>query len=144
MLRSCRYCGRVHDGKQKCPQREDAERKRWMNRKHTDALQFRRTNMWTNKSIDIRTRDRYICLCCKAQLPGTVIQLNTKNLSVHHIVPIEEDYNMRLSDSNLITVCDVHHEMCEAEQISRDTQRYLVEQSMRENGDTNDDVCVVL
>ena len=143
MLKSCKYCGRIHDTKYVCEQKDIAEKKRMSNRKATNALRFRRTTAWTNKSIDIRTRDKYMCLCCKAQLPGTVKQYNTSNLSVHHIVPIEEDYDLRQEDSNLITVCDVHHEMCEAEQISRDTQRYLVDESMRDNGDIDDDFCIV-
>ena len=143
MLKSCKYCGRIHDTKYVCEQKDIAEKKRMSNRKATNALRFRRTTVWTNKIIDIRTRDKYMCLCCKAQLPGTVKQYNTSNLSVHHIVPIEEDYNLRLEDGNLMTVCDVHHEMCEAEQISRDTQRYLVDESMRENGDIDDDFCIV-
>ena len=143
MLKSCKYCGRIHDTKYVCEQKDIAEKKRMSNRKATNALRFRRTTVWTNKSIDIRTRDKYMCLCCKAQLPGTVKQYNTSNLSVHHIVPIEEDYNLRLEDGNLMTVCDVHHEMCEAEQISRDTQRYLVDESMRENCDIDDDFCIV-
>ena len=95
MLKSCKYCGRIHDTKYVCEQKDIAEKKRMSNRKATNALRFRRTTVWTNKSIDIRTRDKYMCLCCKAQLPGTVKQYNTSNLSVHHIVPIEEDYAKR-------------------------------------------------
>ena len=67
-----------------------------------------------------------MCVCCNAQLVGTINRYNTQNLSVHHIVPIEEDYNRRLDDDNLITVCDVHHELCEAGEIKRDQQRELI------------------
>lgn len=63
-------------------------------------------------------------------LIGTTRQLNTYDLSVHHIVPIEEDYQLRLSNENLITLCAVHHEMCEAEEITRDNQRQLVRESI--------------
>lgn len=76
-----------------------------------------------------------MCLCCKAELPATRIKYNTENLSVHHIVPLEEDYSMRLSRENLMTVCGTHHEMCEAGVIDRDTQRALVEESMRAAGE---------
>ncbi len=130
MLKSCKYCGRIHEVKDVCDQRKKAEEKRWQNRKVTDALKFRRTNGWTNKSVRIRERDNYLCLCCRANMPGTIRQYNTTNLSVHHIVPIEEDYNKRLADDNLITVCDVHHEMCEAGKISRDQQMKLVTESI--------------
>lgn len=64
-------------------------------------------------------------------LIGTTRQLNTYDLSVHHIVPIEEDYQLRLSNENLITLCSVHHEMCEAGEITRDNQRQLVRESIK-------------
>ena len=58
--------------------------------------------------------------------------------SVHHITPIQEDYEQRLDGANLITVCQTHHEMCEAGIIDRDTQRMLVKESMREAGEDAD------
>lgn len=126
MLKSCKYCGRIHEVKEVCEQKRKAEERRWANRKQTNATIFRKSNAWTNKSIHIRNRDNYMCLCCMAQMVGTVNRYNTRNLSVHHIVPIEEDYGKRLDDDNLITVCDVHHEMCEAGEITREQQRELV------------------
>ena len=131
MLRSCPYCSRIHDTRIKCGPMVTAIRRR-QNRQGTDADRFRRTNAWTEKSIHIRERDHYMCLCCKAQLVGTVEQIQTEGLSVHHIVPIEEDYSKRLDDDNLMTVCTVHHEMCEANKITRDMQRKLVEDSTKE------------
>ena len=126
MLKSCKYCGRIHDSKLICKQKKEAEERRWTNRKQSNASMFRRSNAWTNKSIDIRKRDNYMCACCKAELKGMIIRYNTHNLSVHHIIPINEDYNKRLDDDNLITVCDIHHEMCEAGEITREQQIELV------------------
>ena len=57
MLKSCKYCGRIHEAKAVCDPKRIAQEKRWANRKQTDALMFRRTNAWTNKSITIRARD---------------------------------------------------------------------------------------
>lgn len=141
MLKSCKYCGRVHEEKYVCEPKKKAQEKRWQNRNQTNALLFRRSNQWTDKSIHIRQRDRYMCLCCKAQMMGTVVRYNTRNLSVHHIVPIEEDYSRRLDDSNLITVCDVHHEMCESGEISREQQKALVTDG--EGGSLNDAPVVI-
>lgn len=138
MLRSCKYCGRIHEEKNVCNQKKVAEEKRWANRKQTNALKFRRTNTWTDKSMHIRNRDKYMCLCCMAQFPGTVIRYNTRNLSVHHIIPIEEDYDKRLDDNNLITVCNVHHEMCESGEITREQQRELVVISMESDVGDNE------
>lgn len=126
MLKSCKYCGRIHEEKNKCAQRIKAEAIRQEKRKQTDAVFFRKTYLWTNKSKAVRKRDAYMCLCCLAELKGTVKKYNTENISVHHITPIVEDFSKRLDEFNLISVCDIHHEMCEAGEISRETQRALV------------------
>ena len=130
MLKSCRYCGRIHDSKRICTQKKEAEQARWENRKQTKALMFRRSSKWTEKSVQIRERDNYMCLCCRAMLARTKKQFNTEDISVHHIVPIEEDYEQRLEDENLITVCEKHHEMCEAGKISRAVQKALAKESI--------------
>lgn len=132
MLKSCKYCGRVHEEKQVCIQKQQAEEKRQKNRKGSFAHEFRKTNAWTKKSIEIRRRDGFLCLCCKAELPGTIQKYNPYALSVHHIVPIREDRNKRLDNGNLITVCDVHHEMCESGEISRQQQTELVYLSLKD------------
>ena len=126
MLKSCKYCGKIHDGSIKCEARKRADQKRWELQKKSGAQKFRSTNGWTSKSIQIRKRDQYLCLCCRANLKGTITQYNTEDLSVHHITPIEEDYESRFDDLNLMTVCATHHEMCESGEISRDIQRELV------------------
>ena len=144
MLRSCKYCGRIHDAKEICAQKKQAEKRRWEKRKQTKATQFRRSDAWTEKSIRIRQRDKYMCLCCKAMLKGTIQQYNTKDLSVHHITPIEEDYDLRLEDENLITVCGIHHEMCEAEEISRDVQRDLAVRSIQEDTNGEESALIVM
>ena len=126
MLKSCKYCGRIHDGKYVCNKKEEAEQRRWANRKNTKAVVFRRSYTWTEKSIAIRKRDNYMCVCCLANMQGTINQHNTQGLSVHHITPINEDYNKRLDSDNLITVCEKHHELCEGGIISREEQRALI------------------
>jgi 5-methylcytosine-specific restriction endonuclease McrA len=130
MLKSCKYCGRIHEEKMECRQKKEAQEKRWNARKKTGAAVFRKSSAWTAKSRQVRQRDCYMCLCCKENMVGTDRQYNSRELSVHHITPIEEDYSMRLEEENLITVCAVHHEMCEAGEISRDMQRQLVLASM--------------
>lgn len=130
MLRSCKYCGKIHDVAERCAGKKAADEKRWASKKDTPTNRFRHKQVWRDKSLDIRWRDQYLCLCCRAKLPGTLVQYQTENLSVHHITPLVEDFDGRLDDANLITVCDVHHEMCERGDISRDTQRELVRESM--------------
>lgn len=137
MLRSCQYCGRVHDTTYICPQKEAAVERR-ENRSNTHkadaaSTHVRHKNYWKKLSKTVRHRDMNLCLCCKAKLEGTVRQYNTEKLSVHHIVPINEDETKAFDQRNLITVCQVHHDMCEKGQISREKQRKLVRESIRRN-----------
>lgn len=135
MLKSCKYCGHIHEERHMCSQKKEAEERRQKKNKETKALQFRRSQAWTHKSIEVRKRDSYMCVCCKAQEAGTVFRYNTRDLSVHHITPVEEDYGLRLDGSNLITVCPAHHKMCETGEIPRDRQRSLALGFMVEEGE---------
>lgn len=126
MLKSCQYCGRIHDTKDECDPKRKAREARQGSRRRSSAYVFHKSKAWTRKSIQVRERDHYTCVCCKAKLEGTLDQYNTEDLSVHHITPIEEDYSLRLDEDNLITVCRLHHEMCEAGKIPRDVQRSLI------------------
>lgn len=132
MLKSCKYCGRIHDAQYICPQK--AKRIEGHNYRHgTDADRFRRTLAWTEMSRRVRDRDYYMCLCCADGIPkddGTYTDIETDNISVHHIIPIEEDFDLRLDETNLISVCSRHHLMCESEQISKDKQYELVRKSI--------------
>ena len=124
MLRSCKYCGRTHDTVYICPQK--AARIKAMNYRHTTtADKFRHTLAWTNMSKRVRDRDHYMCLCCADGIAkdGKINLIETDDLSVHHIEPIEENYDLRLDETNLITVCGRHHEMCESQLISKEKQR---------------------
>ena len=40
-------------------------------------------------------------------------------LSVHHIEPLEEAWDLRLDENNLITLCSHHHEQAEAGKLPR-------------------------
>lgn len=46
-------------------------------------------------------------------------RINAADIEVHHIVPIHEDYDRRLDDDNLISLCREHHEAAEANMIKR-------------------------
>lgn len=120
MLRSCQYCGRVHDTRYMCPQKEKRikERQSYKKKEGRKIQVFRRSERWRRKSADIRTRDRYCCQICKRNLYGAK-RIETEGISVHHIVPIAEDWDARLDDSNLISLCGWHHEMAEKGEIPR-------------------------
>ena len=119
MLRTCARCGTLHNHNYVCTKGKS------INKKDTEANRFRRTTKWTKKSNDIRSRDNYLCRCCIAQIYETTYQYNYKDLGVHHIVPLEEDFDLRLDDDNLITLCPYHHQLSEDGIIDRDILRLL-------------------
>lgn len=128
MLRSCKYCGKIHDTKHDCGRKP-------VYKKTTGGkgYYFRKSEAWTKKSLEIRERDGYLCQICVRKLHGTIRQFNYDALSVHHIVPVNEDYERRLENGNLLTVCRIHHEMCEDGLISRDEQLQIAKEQERIN-----------
>lgn len=122
MLKSCQYCGRIHDSKYICEKR--ASRKK----QTTEADKFRWTSKWQKKRDEIKKRDLYLCQICIRELYNTVTKYNTEDLSVHHNIPINEDYNKRLDNNNLLTVCSYHHEMCEDGEIPREEVQIIIDE----------------
>lgn len=120
MLKSCKYCGKIHDSKYNCP------RKPVRDNKATDIDKFRWTKAWQKKRNQINKRDNYMCQICIRKLYGTQHQYNYEDIEVHHIVSIAEDYSLRLEDSNLICLCSHHHKMAELKKISKEELRIIV------------------
>lgn len=112
MLKSCKYCGRIHDSKFDCGHKRYKP-------SNNGQDNYRCRSAWTKKSIAIRERDHYLCQVCYRKLYGTYKQYNCDNVSVHHIVPIAEDSRKVYDDTNLITLCDMHHKQADMGQIPR-------------------------
>lgn len=94
----CPRCGGYHNVGEQCPKRINYQKK------PTAANRFRQTYIWRQKAEDIKKRDNYLCMYCKEHGRYTF-----KNISVHHITPINADYDRRLDDDNLITLCAECH-----------------------------------
>lgn len=123
MLKSCQYCGRIHDSKLICSKKPKKQRQ------ITEIDKFRWTGIWQKKREEIKKRDLSLCQICIRELYNTKVKYNTECLGVHHNIPIKEDYNKRLENDNLLTVCDYHHELCENGNIPREeVQRIINEQ----------------
>ncbi len=118
MLKTCSVCGKIHDFNKIC--------KRPKRKNKSEANQFRKTNKWTEKSKSIRQRDNYLCQICITGKYDTSYQYTYKELEVHHIIPLNEDYSKRLDSDNLITLCRYHHEMAESGAISREELQEIV------------------
>lgn len=108
MKKACCYCGKIHLRSEVCP-KKPAQKPR----DHAADL-FRSSRRWKLKREEIKRRDGYRCRACLAELPGTLRRVNPYRLSVHHIHPLSERYDLRLDDDNLITLCAAHHEAAES------------------------------
>lgn len=126
-LKSCVYCGRVHSTDIICPKKPIKKRFK----KSTDKDKYRSTKSWQVKREDIKRRDRYMCQICFRNLYNTQKKINCVNLSVHHIVPLEEDFELREEDTNLITLCEYHNHLAEKDKIKRDELYAIVKEQMK-------------
>ena len=77
---------------------------------------FRGSPKWKAARRAARERDRNACRWCLAR--GDLV---TDGLSVHHIIPLEEDFGLRAEPANLITLCSACHEAAEAGRIPRES-----------------------
>ncbi|HPZ75313.1 MAG TPA: HNH endonuclease, partial [Candidatus Pacearchaeota archaeon] len=73
---------------------------------------------WREKRNQIIERDKYLCQMSLREDPPRYVYTN---LEVHHIIPIEEDWDKRLDDDNLITLSEEYHEKAERGEIPRET-----------------------
>lgn len=118
MMKSCSYCGRVHRAGETCPKKPKKTRDYHKNR---EVSVFRGDRAWKGKRDAVKSRDMHLCRLC---LDGTYGDYRhaygfRPPLEVHHIVPLEEDYSKRLDEDNLITLCPVHHKLCDANKVPR-------------------------
>ena len=119
MLKSCQYCGRIHDSAYICEQKAQAIARRQA-KKDNKIEQFRGSPAWKEKRAEIRERDSQVCQVCIRGLYKPVRKYETDGLQVHHIKPIAIDWDSRLDNDILITLCSRHHEMAEAGEIPAD------------------------
>ena len=71
------------------------------------------------RAVDIimKKRDGYLCQICLRKQYKTMKQYQSKELEVHHIIPLKEDISMGLEGENLITLCTYHHKMADRGEI---------------------------
>lgn len=121
MKKSCSYCGGIHDKWDICPMKpkEDYVIK-------DEIYEFRNSYAWQKKREAIKERDRYLCIACLNNLPGTDKPLNREELSVHHIQPLRTNFDKRLDENNLITLCETHHSMADRGILSAKTLKNLL------------------
>lgn len=105
---SCAYCRKIHDKSYDCGKKPTWGKGSYKKMKY-DKDRFRSTAAWQKKAEEIKERDHYLCQICFRNLYRTTSRLNSTELSVHHVVPLKEAYELRLENDNLITLCGRHH-----------------------------------
>lgn len=111
---TCSKCGVVKRG-HICPHRKSRQKSG-----DRESDKFRNTKRWQIKREEIKVRDKYLCQLCIRNLYNTLDILNFNSIEVHHITSIQEDYNRRLDNDNLISLCSYHHKMAEKGQIPKE------------------------
>lgn len=109
MLVSCSKCGKIH-AKGNCSLIELPHKYK----RNSQADKFRNRKVWRKKSEEILDRDFH---CCRLCYEGGIV--NSRNLSVHHIIPLVADFDRRLDNDNLITLCSFHHELAEKSRVKK-------------------------
>lgn len=115
MYRSCKYCGRIVTESHKCTKKPQYPKK------NIKIVKFRNSKYWKNKRKDILQRDKQLCRWCYLQNKYVY-----NDIEVHHIVPLIENFELRLEDSNLISLCRMCHEEAEAGKITRDSLKNAI------------------
>lgn len=113
MKKACKYCGKIHEIKEICDKKPVKVFNYKKYKKDSREDKFRWTQAWQHKRDFIKARDKYLCQACLNNMQGTKLRLNTERLSVHHIKSLKTDFDLRLDESNLITLCNMHHELAE-------------------------------
>ena len=124
MLVTCSRCGIVSRG-HRCPYKT-YKKKAY----DTEADKFRASRRWLNKSLEIRRRDRFLCRVCEANLYNTIQRFNYNELDVHHIEKLSDNFNKRLDNDNLITLCRYHHKMADDNKIPKEALYKLISEKI--------------
>lgn len=121
-LRSCQYCGKIHATDFDCGKKPQKKYK--YIRPEYDS--FRNTVKWKLKREEIKERDYFLCQICRRNLYNTKRILNPESLEVHHCEKIREDYEKRLDNDNLLTVCEYHHKKCDSGEIPKEIVQEII------------------
>ena len=130
MLISCSRCGRIHErGKCSIKIKRVYEKDRGDN----GAFKYRKTADWQRVRGSVVVRDKYLCQLCIRGLHtvNTSRLYNNITIEVHHINPINEDWDLRNDESNLITLCVHHHKMADRGEIPRAELKQIVQEQIK-------------
>ena len=100
-------------------------------------MRFRNSPKWQKKRRKIKERDDYLCQICIRELYGTIRKYNYKDLQVHHAIPINANEDLKLDENNLITLCSMHHAMCDRGEIPYEEVKKIIDEQQGKEQITN-------
>jgi hypothetical protein len=119
MLKTCSYCGNIHDKTFDCPKKPKTKYGKGYTKERSDIDKLRNTRRWRSKSLEIRKRDKGLCQVCIRELYNTDTRYNMHTIEVHHIYFISENIRRMYDNNNLISLCKYHHVMAETGDIPK-------------------------
>ena len=108
----CSKCGKVIDYKKsRCLECESKyqQQKKMDYKYYNDNLRDKKTQVfynsieWKQIKKTVHIRDKGLCTMCLSENKISYAEV------VHHIEPLKENYNKRISPDNLICLCNKHH-----------------------------------
>lgn len=126
MLKACSYCGKIHHFGAVCSKRPRINRGYQADK---GIRAFRSSQAWAKARAEALGRDYHLCRMC---FDGTYGDYRREYggrppLEVHHIVPLAVAFDKRTELDNLITLCPVHHKMCDRNEVPVEYLRRLLE-----------------
>jgi len=115
-LKSCPYCGRIHDTRYDCGKKPTRQYKR------SAEEAGRYTGKWQKKAKAVKEDCHYLCEYCLEH--GT---LTYSGLEVHHIIKLRDRPDLLLDDDNLVCLCKEHHRMADRGEIAPELLKEIAE-----------------
>lgn len=109
----CKYCMKIHDREYECYAKSKYKRDRNRCRKNNMRLdkkiidRFYSTNEWRKCREEVMKEANYLCEMCLE-----LGKITYKDLHVHHVIKVKDNWNKRIDKDNLIVVCpDCHRQI---------------------------------
>lgn len=98
--RICNKCKKIVPANHKCT---DNTANKMYNKTQRKNDSFYQSSQWRNKRVNILSRDAGLCQNCRRE--GRTVIGNI----VHHIIEVSVNWDLRLTDDNLETICSTCH-----------------------------------
>lgn len=106
LLKSCKWCGRIHDSSFDCGRRPAKAYRR------IEEDRGRNTRAWRRKAEEVKERSHFLCAYCF--LNGI---LTYDGLEAHHIIKLRQRPDLLLDEDNLVCLCNACHRMADSGRI---------------------------